>query len=50
MTGGEGLKNNIMNLHNLKIRDKAVVHLCDGDYIDIVEEIIPNSDREFGFG
>ena len=40
----------MIDLHSLKIGDKAVVHLCDGDYIDTVEEIIPDSDREFGFG
>lgn len=40
----------MIDLHSLKIGDKAVVHLCDGDYIDTVEEIIPDSDRKFGFG
>ena len=51
MTAGRGPKNNNMiDLHSLKIGDKAVVHLCDGDYIDTVEEIILDSDREFGFG
>lgn len=40
----------MIDLHNLKIEDKAIVHLCDGDHVDTVEEIIPASDREFGFG
>lgn len=39
-----------MDLHSLKIGDKAIVHISCGDYIDTVEEIIPDSDREFGFG
>lgn len=51
MTGGEGKEKRIMiDLHSLKIGDKAIVHLCNGDYMDTVEEIIPASDREFGFG
>lgn len=40
----------MINLKDLKIGDKAIVHLCNGDYLDIVTEIIPDSDREFGFG
>lgn len=40
----------MIDLHSLKIGDKAIVHLCDGDYLDIVTEIIPDSDGEFGFG
>ncbi|MEE0994057.1 MAG: hypothetical protein UH541_03970 [Prevotella sp.] len=40
----------MIDLHSLKIGDKAIVHTIYGDYIDTVEEIIPDSDREFGFG
>lgn len=40
----------MLDLHDLKVGDKAIVHLCIGDFIDTVEEIIPDSDREFGFG
>lgn len=40
----------MIDLHSLKVGDKAIVHLSIGDYIDTVEEIIPDSDREFGFG
>ena len=29
----------MIDLHSLKIGDKAVVHLCDGDYIDTVQTI-----------
>lgn len=40
----------MIDLHSLKIGDKAIVHLACRDYIETVEEIIPDSDREFGFG
>lgn len=36
----------MIDLHSLKIGDKAIVHTIYGDYIDTVEEIIPDSDRE----
>lgn len=40
----------MINLKELKIGDKAIVHLCDGDYLDVVIKTIPGSDSEFGFG
>lgn len=40
----------MIDLHSLKIGDKAIVHTIFGDYIDIVEEIIPDSDRELVLG
>ena len=40
----------MIDLHSLKIGDKDIVHTIYCDYIDTLEEIIQDSDREFGFG
>lgn len=34
----------MIDLHSLKIGDKAIVHTIYGDYIDTVEEIIQDDE------